>query len=226
MLIRKFGRGDDPLARHPAPQEAHTLADPALSVLLAGRTLGTWALGSEAIEVVAEAYRERKPALAIEFGSGASTLVLADLASTLSAEGSAAVISVEQDREQASQTISALQAAGLGEFVRVVHAPLSLSVVGGIPYSSYVLPVDFGDLVGNRLAAFVLVDGPAAESGARFATVLAIQPWLAPGALILLDDALRDGELDTARRWDGSGWIHVHGILARDKGILVAEVRP
>ena len=74
-------------------------------------------------------------------------------------------------------------------------------------------------------AQFVLVDGPYAEPGARYATIPTFRKWIATGATVLLDDALRDGELAAARRWHCEGWIDASGISLVEKGLLVAEVR-
>ena len=54
--------------------------------------------------------------------------------------------------------------------------------------------------------------------------MVGIRDHLARGAVIVLDDALRDGELDTARRWAAEGWIRIRGVILVDKGLLVAVV--
>ena len=98
-------------------------------------------------------------------------------------------------------------------------------VTDGVSYSTYSIPDQVSGLLASRRISLVLVDGPAAEAGARYATVPGVRDLLDADAVILLDDALRDGELDTAKRWDDLDWIGVDGMYMTEKGLLRARAR-
>lgn len=205
---------------------ASELHDRELSRLLDGRDLGWWSLGASSIEEVERLFLKVRPRLVIEFGSGISTICLAYFASRMPKPGSSGVriISLEQDEEHARSTRLSLAAAGLADFATVVYAPIHMSPLEGRAHSTYQLPDDFRSLLENAAADLILVDGPAAEDGARYATLHVIRPWLRSGTLVLCDDALRDGELDAARRWESRGLLHVRGVRLVDKGLLIGHV--
>jgi len=164
--------------------------------------------------------------LAIEFGSGISTVALAvamretgvDLARPF-------VVSLEQDKEQAKETLDLLGNAGLADLVAIVVAPLERQWIEGVHTNCYSIPPAFGVLVGNRKAELVLVDGPAAESGARFGTLPLVRPFVRDRAQFVLDDALRDGELAIARRWASLPYLEIEGIRLIEKGLLQGTIR-
>ena len=56
------------------------------------------------------------------------------------------------------------------------------------------------------------------------ATLPIVRRWLRRGAIVLLDDALRDGELSTAALWSELGWLRVDGVILTEKGLLRARV--
>lgn len=223
--LRSIAVGSDPMNRGSRRSDASALRSPDLRALLSGQVLGDWTLGTGALEELERAFDRQAPGLTIEFGSGVSTLCLAYLARRAGAGSLPAVISIEQDADHAGRTREALARAGLDGVAAVVHAPLAMADLDGRQFSTHVVPPEVGELVGERCAEFVLVDGPAAENGARTATLPVVRQWLRSGALVMLDDALRDGELETARLWLRMGWIDVEGIVIRDKGILFARIR-
>ena len=83
---------------------------------------------------------------------------------------------------------------------------------------------EFVRLVGAIRPTFVVIDGPATETD-RFGTLPLIRPYVKANALFYLDDALRDGELDVARRWARLPYVEVNGIYLTEKGLLQGNVR-
>lgn len=203
---------------------ATALQDERLVELLGDAPVGAWALGPGAIELLGKAVRARQPDLALEFGSGTSTVCIAYFLGSAAGKAQPIVVSMDQDADHVARTTERLLAAGLGDRAVVLHAPLAHTSADGSTFSSYTLPPELGAVIGDRRASFVLIDGPAAEAGARYTTVVGAREWLAPGADVFLDDALRDGELDTARRWASTTWLRVQGVVLRDKGVLRATV--
>jgi predicted O-methyltransferase YrrM len=225
LAVRRLAVGPDPLGGRSRSVPATVLNDPSLARLLGDAPVGEWALGPAAIELVGNVVRSRRPEVTLEFGSGTSTVCLAYFTVSYLDEPPPRVISLDQDARHVARTSELLAVAGLAERAVVLHAPLRRQTFDGRSFSTYTLPPVFAHEIGDRRASFVLVDGPAAESGARYTTVIGAREWLAPGADILLDDALRDGELDTARRWAATDWLRVDGIVLVEKGVLRAMVR-
>lgn len=224
--LRRPLRGEDPLVTPPSKAGPEAIADPFLRERLTGRELGMWTLSAHAIDYVVDAARERRPVLAVEFSSGVSTLVLAH---ALRASGAALeapwVISVEQDAEHAAATRAMLAAAGLAEAAQVLHAPLVRRPYDGAERPSYDLDGDvLASHIGGRAVGIALVDGPAAEAGARVTTVPMLCPHLSAPCPLLLDDALRDGELYAARSWQRSGMLERPRYDMREGGLLHATL--
>jgi hypothetical protein len=153
-----------------------------------------------------------------------STLVLAHAMRSLGDPLDAPwVVSVEQDGEHVEATREMLRGAGLADAAAVLHAPL----VAKNGHSAY-------DLDGELLAAQIrgrpvglaVVDGPAAEDGARVTTVPMLCPHLLGPCLLLLDDALRDGELFAAQAWAREGLIENVRYDLSEVGLLTATLLP
>ena len=223
--IRPLGSGDDPLVPHQRPVPAELAISGPLSPHLHGRELGTWALGPKSLAFLQAVVSRERPRLAIEFGSGISTAVLA-LAMRDAGAGSdgPVVVSLEQDEGQAAQTRELLGRAGLDELVVVVVAPLARQRIEGLVTVCYLLPEDLHQVLGDRKADLVLVDGPAAETGARFGALPLARPFVSDRAVFVLDDAFRDGELIVARRWQSLPYVDVDGIRVIEKGILTGAI--
>jgi predicted O-methyltransferase YrrM len=224
LRVRRLAAGRQPLVPRTWPR-APEVTDPGLRDLLAGRELGAWALGPKAIDRLAATFGAIRPAFVIEFGSGLSTVCLAYLARQQDRDDAPVVLSFDQDAGHTSATRSWLEQAGLERYATVMHAPLAWVDWDGRSVSTYQLPDGWDALAVDRQASLVIVDGPAAEKGARYATLPLVRGKVAPGARILLDDALRDGELDVARRWLERGWIADPGIVLTDKGLLLATAQ-
>jgi predicted O-methyltransferase YrrM len=134
------------------------------------------------------------------------------------------ILSIDQDETYAAETRASLRRAGLADGVRVLACPLSMQTIEGFTANCYTMPSrdELGDLWVP--VDLVLIDGPAAESGARFGTLPLVKGYLASDAEFLLDDALRDGELDTLERWARLPYVRLRGMRLIDKGLLVGQV--
>jgi predicted O-methyltransferase YrrM len=146
---------------------------------------------------VIQQIRRRRPARVLEFGSGASTVLIARALRQLGEE--ARIDSLEHSEEWYQRTRELVRAAGVGDVVRLHHSPLGSR--GGIETPWYDLGVLAGDAGPFDL---VLADGPAGGSRdplSRLGGFLSVRGQLSPGAAILLDDGLRAGECEIVRRW-------------------------
>lgn len=147
------------------------------------------------VELVRTLDRTR-PQVVVELGSGVSTVVLA---ARLKALGSGRVIAVEHDPDYARQTRDELAFQGLADVATVIEAPLGPIRVGEADRIWYqvppgVLPSGIG---------LLLVDGPPAATGplARYPALPLLRDRLAPGAVVLVDDAVRADEQEMVARW-------------------------
>jgi len=177
---RKLRRGLGALERDPRGSEQ------VWNELVDGWDDRRWAAGVEYLDAVASAaVDEHGPIL--ECGSGLTTLVLARIARGTGVQ----VWTLEHDARCFQRVGSRLRSAGLE--ANVLHAPLR-------DYGSF----DWYDVDPARLPAFSLVvcDGPPKRTrGGRFGLVPVLGERLAPGCLILLDDAAREGEREVLNRW-------------------------
>lgn len=151
---------------------------------------GGWALDRHTGEELAGYLDRVQPRTVVEFGSGMSTILLAEYASRTGAS----VTSVEHLKRYGDNTHAALAARGLGGYV-----DLRVRSLTGITTPAGVLPWYGAGLPTNIDLA--LVDGPPGKIG-RHAALFALHPLLNPdGWQVWLDDADRPGEQDCLALW-------------------------
>jgi hypothetical protein len=136
----------------------------------------------------------------VELGSGVSTVVLARLARELGGR----VFAVEHSPGWAGWVRRALERDGLEELATVIEAPLRphpLSLSDAPWYD----PDALGALPAEGIELLV-VDGPPGYgegmSRSRHPALPALEGRLAPGALVVLDDAEREGEREILDVWE------------------------
>jgi len=223
--VRKLAGGADPLSVDHGPEPGSSLANPAIAEIVGDREIGTWALGRRTLGWLERQLVARRPRVVLEFGSGVSTVVLAWAMRSFGRDHTRpAIISIEQSADHAKATSELITRSGLDPFVQVIVAPLSAQRIEQVETLCYDLP-DLTLVLDGRQIDFVLIDGPAAETGARFGTLPLVRQWLSPNAYFALDDGLRDGELDIASRWTSLEYIQVEGLVLVEKGLVVGHAR-
>jgi len=223
--VRRLAGGADPLIVDHGPEPGSSIANPAIAKIVGSREIGTWALGRRTLGWLERQLLARRPSVVLEFGSGVSTVVLAWSMRSLGRDDTRpTVISIEQSADHAKATSEMLARSGLDSFVRLVLAPLSAQRIEQIETVCYDLP-DLSPILDGRQVDFVLIDGPAAETGARFGTLPLVRQWLSPNAFFALDDGLRDGELDIASRWTSLEFVDIDGLVLVEKGLVVGHAR-
>jgi Methyltransferase domain len=145
-----------------------------------------WGAGAEYLDAVAAAaVAEQGPIL--ECGSGLTTLVLAAVAE----QTGSPVLSLEHDAHCFDVLQARLRPLRLG--ADVMLTPLR-------DYGEF----DWYDVEPSRLPtfSFVVCDGPPKRTrGGRFGLLPVLGDRLAPGCVILLDDAARPEEREVLSRW-------------------------
>ncbi len=198
------------------------VADAELADALGGETIGAWAMGRLSMDVWCDLIRRLRPVTVLEFGSGISTLASAMLMKQLHGDDRPRVFTVEQEEVAWGESLARLQRAGLDNMVRVCLAPLAnirADAFDGAGYDFSRSPLS--TLLGDEKPGLVLVDGPAGPHGARFSTLLEAHPYLAPGAVVMVDDALRDSEITTLRWWGHLGYLETGRIWWHGKGLAL-----
>ena len=197
-----------------------------LQAMLEGVRLGEWTLDVATIEFLSKQIQATHPRGILEFGSGVSTIILAEAMSGLYPTTPFPVVfSLEQDAMHVQQTITQLERHGLARFVKILHAPLGPQILQSISTNCYQLsPAELEQFLGPVKIDFVVIDGPAADFGERIGTLPLVQEFLEPGAAIYMDDGLRDSELAIAEWWSQYGYVDVEGILCIGKGVMVGKI--
>jgi predicted O-methyltransferase YrrM len=139
----------------------------------------------------------------VELGAGASTVLLARL---LREQGGGATLdAIEHDALWAAWVSERLAQEGLASVAHVTLAPLEPHPLAwdGLPW--YAQAPLAAALEGTPVE-LLLVDGPpafdAARAHARYPALAAVAPFLASDAVVVLDDAVRDGEAAVLERWE------------------------
>jgi hypothetical protein len=189
------------VAEHRLERQARNVADSAMIFSLLGScppALGTWAIEADFGQLIARELTNR-PEAVIECGSGVTTLIIA---ACLRANGSGRLYSLEHDPAYARQTALQLDAAGLGEWVDLIVAPLIEQEFGLESVAWYDLSI-----VVERLPSvidLVVVDGPPSTSrSARWPAMDVLYDRLVTQGVVLLDDGRQRRERRAAFRWQG-----------------------
>ena len=179
-------------------------------------TADGWAGSPDLLWALAEQVRRQRPKLIVEFGSGLSTLVMARV---LARDGIGGRL-ISFDHNDGFAELTRRRLAGLGLAAEVHAVPLEEAARWGYAgewYAADDLP---------RGIELLVIDGPPAwlNEGARGAAGPALFPLMAPGGVILLDDAERDGERANAERWRAE-FPHIRfEMLPSHKGLLKGTV--
>jgi predicted O-methyltransferase YrrM len=152
--------------------------------------LGSWKADTGLLTLLADHILAAKPKSVVEFGTGASTLIIAQ---ALKLAGGGDFISFEQHPEFVQATREWLGAQGLEADLRAV--PLRPSP-GGWPGLWY----DHGELP-ERIDLLVIDGPPWTVHPFTRGAAATVFDRIAPGGTVMLDDAARPGERIVARRW-------------------------
>jgi hypothetical protein len=161
-----------------------------------------------------------KPKLAVECGSGISTIVVARC---LQLNGSGHVFSLEHLEQFAMQTRDELERQDLSQWATVIHSPLRPYDFAGRAFQWYPM-----DKLPDEAIDLLIVDGPPASVGQspRYPAGPLLFPRLSSQAAIFIDDASRPEELSVIEKWRKQFTHLSFDINAEDfqKGMCLAKV--
>jgi predicted O-methyltransferase YrrM len=190
---RMIGFADDP--GHAEDLHAWHILRPLLD---AGGYLpwGTGAMRPAGLVMVCNEIMYANRTTIVECGSGVSTVVLARL---LRSRSRGTLIALEHDAGWAARVSELLAAEALDHVAQVVHAPLSGDPRWYDRAALRELPADIDLLIVDGPPAYV-----AGDELRRAPALELLDPRLAPGATVVLDDVDRAGERDVLAGWESA----------------------
>lgn len=158
--------------------------------------LGGWAMDATAIHALVEMILADRPRRIVELGSGSSTVWIACALRKL---GEGRVISYDHLPSYRDRTAATIDRLGLTSFAEVKLAELKEIDLAQGRFDWY--DIDKSEIDGP--IDILLIDGPPGGTGpmARFPALPVLKDMLAPGAVIIIDDANREGERGMIRLW-------------------------
>ena len=169
----------------------------------------SWAASPDVLLTLLELSQSSTPARILDLGSGMSTLVLAKSAPQ------ATIISIDNSAEFAGKTKKLLETHGVTN-VDLRVAPLT-------PHRSGVEWYDLSKFEDISHIDLLFVDGPPGSKNlkARHPAIAECVAKLNPRAIVVIDDAGRDGEKDMAHEFAKALPNHSLEFLSHEKGTAV-----
>ena len=158
------------------------------------------ALFPSALQVVLNEIEINSRKAIVEFGSGISTIYIAQVLSRLGGR----LVSFESDAEWATFVENRLAALNLSQSASIIRAPLGACSLSKNGLNWYDQAVVARTVQGLSIDC-VLIDGPPAYKAgyelARYPALPALQAHLAQDYVVFLDDIHRLGEQEILRLW-------------------------
>lgn len=206
--------------------EPSQIRHPAIRESLAGVRLSHWGMDVECINALARYIEQNRVHSVLEFGSGVSTVVLSLLCRE-AAGGQGArpqVLSFDEGADYADISRCEIEARGLSDVAHVMHCPLGPRLLDGESVQGYSWESSLSEVVPDGWAAdLVLVDGPSSGGLARAAAAVDGLACGKPGCLVLMDDGLRDEEIQCMRHLHRREYITFRGVMPVGKGLAVGR---
>jgi predicted O-methyltransferase YrrM len=169
----------------------------------------------------------QRPQRIIEFGSGISTCLFALYAVEMRRRNlHVEVVSLDHEAKWLANTRAMLDRIGIPATIHLLHAPIGEQMVlSRLRPACIASDRELTKLAGADGFDLCLIDGPPKQFGRTGSLVIAA-PYLAKQAVVMLDDALRQGERDAMAEWCAA-WPQALGeprlVLADHHGLAVAD---
>jgi predicted O-methyltransferase YrrM len=169
----------------------------------------SWAASPDVLLTLLQFAKQSNPKTILDLGSGMSTLVLAKSAPA------AKVTSIDNSAEFAQKTQEMLSLHGVSN-AEVRVAPLTAHT-SGVDWYDLSKIADLSDI------DLLFIDGPPGSKNdrARHPALAECLSKLSPRAIIVIDDAARDGEKDLAQEFAKALPSHRLEFLSHEKGTAV-----
>lgn len=155
-----------------------------------------WAASPDFLKKLMELILREQPEFILEASSGVSTLVCAYCLKQI---GAGRVLSLEHDRKYAKITEDLISSHGLGDYAKVIHAPLTETEINGKKWLWY----DLSLLEIEVPIDLLVIDGPPekTQSLARFPALPLLYKNLSDNSTIIMDDGNRRDETKIVELW-------------------------
>ncbi len=230
MFWHKFGRiitrAESPLLPDTDDFNFSTsnINDEKIRKALSSVKLTRWSLDVDSINWLIKFVGLKKHDRVLEFGSGTSSILFANICGGNGEEHNPVIVSLEQDKDYAEQSRDMIKADGFEDNVTVIHCPLGereheLGEITG--YN--VTDKTFSELPQGWKSDILFVDGPATDGWGRLPAIADCADYLSDECILIMDDALRDDELKIVSYLAEQGDWKFDGIAPVSKGIAVAR---
>lgn len=159
--------------------------------------LGDWSIDPFLARFLVNEISIKRPKVVLELGGGSSTVLIAQALKNVGATNYKH-IAVDHSSEYAHYTEDLLQRAGISEMVDVWICPLQHIAEQNKSWYSNLL-----ERLPSEPIDLLIVDGPPGvdQSKARSPAIPVLISKLAPGAIVILDDANRPDEIEICSEW-------------------------
>lgn len=157
---------------------------------------GKWALALDSCRFLAEVIHQLKPDSVIEFGSGYSSLIIAE---ELRKNGAGILHSIDNSRTWSERARESASKYAAGAYVHFFRFPLGLRFYGGQPSIGFRIPRAF--YAGKSLYDVAFIDAPHVDVN-RDGSLYEIAPHMKTGGLIICDDCNAEYMKWTLARWE------------------------
>lgn len=156
----------------------------------------SWAISPDMSRILLQQISKIQPECIVECGSGLSTILMA---AALKKNGKGKLLALEHSLDEVQKNSSLLTEHHLEAFAEIVHAPLCSHDVNGETMLWY----DTSFLNKINVIDLLFIDGPPQrDSGcARYPTLHLLKRKISTQTTIILDDAGRQPEQSTVKRW-------------------------
>jgi len=182
-----------------------------------------WVISPDFAALLAATIREHQPKTIVELGSGTST-VIGGYALETTPGGH--IYSLEHLKEFVTSSQHTLSRHGLADSATIIHAPLTpypiASEADASTQRQWYDTTTFGHIMDIDL---LVVDGPPENTHpqARYPALRFFYDRLSDGAIILVDDAMRNDDHNMINRWIDEFNLTVVDQIANEKGAVVLQ---
>lgn len=182
-----------------------------------------WAASPDVLLNLHEFIRETKPRVVVEFGSGASTLVIAD---ALNQNGFGKLYSFDHSEYYAAKTNRYLSREGLNSFVELSVTSLVLWNGKHLNGLNENLWYDLKEADLNNID-LMFVDGPPGITCkySRYPALVQLHERMAKDATIYMDDSSREDEAAICEAWSKEFSYDVESLPEFEKGLVILTRR-
>ncbi len=177
-----------------------------------------WAISPDFALLVATMIKEHRPKHIVELGSGTSTVISSY---SLELVGQGKVTSYDHQQEFVDTSRRMIKRHELDTIATIRHAPLTDVDIDSDDWRWYDLEM-MSDL---RDIDLLIVDGPPEVRGklSRYPALPALFDQLRDGAIILIDDVMREAETQMINRWLDEFDLEVIEVIPNEKGAAVLK---